>query len=63
METTQKIALVLTIVGAINWGAIGLFDFNIVEAIFGTEVLTKVIYVLVGLAIGIVKNIVGRKKK
>ena len=50
METTQKIALVLTIVGAINWGAIGLFDFNIVEAIFRTEVLTKVIYVLVGLA-------------
>ncbi|MBQ4633971.1 MAG: DUF378 domain-containing protein [Bacilli bacterium] len=50
METTQKIALVLTIIGAINWGAIGLFDFNLVEAIFGTQVLTKVIYVLVGLA-------------
>lgn len=50
METTQKAALTLTIIGAINWGSIGLFDFNIVEAIFGAKVLTQVIYVLVGLA-------------
>lgn len=50
METLHKVALTLTIIGAINWGAIGLFDFNIVEGIFGTDVLTKVIYALVGLA-------------
>ncbi len=50
METVQKTALVLTIIGAVNWGSIGLFDFNLVEAIFGTKVLTQVIYVLVGLA-------------
>lgn len=50
METVHKTALTLTIIGAINWGAIGLFDFNIVEAIFGASVLTKVIYSLVGLA-------------
>ena len=50
METLHKTALALTIIGAINWGSIGLFDFNIVEAIFGTDVLTKVIYSLVGIA-------------
>lgn len=50
MESVHKTALTLTIIGAINWGAIGLFDFNIVEAIFGASVLTKVIYSLVGLA-------------
>ena len=36
METLHKVALTLTIIGAINWGSVGLFDFNIVEAIFGT---------------------------
>ena len=50
METLHKVALTLTIIGAINWGTIGIFDFNIVESIFGTEVLTKVIYSLVGIA-------------
>ena len=35
METLQKTALVLTIIGALNWGMIGLFNFNLVEAIFG----------------------------
>lgn len=51
MQTLQKICLVLTIVGAINWGLVGLFNFNLVEAIFGVDaLLTKVIYSFVGLA-------------
>ena len=50
MESLHKVALTLTIIGAINWGTIGLFDFNLVEAIFGTEILAKVIYSLVGIA-------------
>jgi len=50
METLHKVALTLTIIGAINWGSIGIFDFNIVEGIFGTDVLTRVIYSLVGIA-------------
>ena len=46
METLQKTCLVLTIVGAINWGLIGLLDFNLVS---GEEtVLTKLVYSLVG---------------
>lgn len=39
MQTLQKICLGLTIVGAINWGLVGLFNFNLVEAIFGVDAL------------------------
>ena len=50
MQTLQKICLGLTIVGAINWGLVGLFNFNLVEAIFGVDaLLTKLIYSFVGL--------------
>ena len=49
--TLQKICLFLTIIGAINWGLIGLFDFNLVTFIFGdASVLTKIVYILVGIA-------------
>ena len=48
METVQKIALVFTIIGAINWGLIGLFDFNLVATLFGDmSVITRIIYTLV----------------
>ncbi len=50
MNMIQKIALVLTIVGALNWGFIGLFNFNIVESLFGTSLFTAIIYMLVGVA-------------
>lgn len=50
METIQKIALVITIIGAINWGLIGLFDFNVVAMIFGEmTLLSRIIYGLVGI--------------
>jgi uncharacterized membrane protein YuzA (DUF378 family) len=49
METLQKIALVFTIIGAINWGLIGLFDFNIVTAIAGDmDTLRNIIYIIIG---------------
>lgn len=50
MNVIQKIALVLTIVGALNWGLIGLFNFNCVEALFGDGILSAIIYMLVGIA-------------
>jgi len=50
MNVIQKIALVLTIIGALNWGLIGLFNFNLVEMIFGTSMLSAIIYMLVGIA-------------
>ncbi len=61
MEILQKTCLVLTIVGALNWGLIGLFDFNLVATIFGSgSMLEKIIYILVGIAgiinIGILFN-------
>ncbi len=43
------VALLLIIVGGINWGLVGLFDFNLVEALFGTNMVTSIIYSLVGL--------------
>ena len=50
METIQKIALFITIIGAVNWGLIGFFDFNLVEALFaGSETISKIVYALVGL--------------
>lgn len=51
METIQKIALVVTIIGAVNWGLIGLFDIDLVAVLFGTGTfLTRTVYTLVGIA-------------
>lgn len=50
METAQKIALVITIVGAINWGLIGLLDVDLVALIFGAgSFLSRAVYTLVGI--------------
>ena len=50
MSTVQKICLVITIIGALNWGLIGLLDFNLVETLFGTEsIVPRIIYSLVGI--------------
>lgn len=51
VKIIDKIALVLIIVGAINWGLIGFFKFDLVAAIFGQmSVLSRIIYALVGLS-------------
>ncbi len=51
MSILQKIALVLTIIGALNWGMIGLFDFSLVSSIFGVDTaMTRIVYTLVGIA-------------
>ena len=49
METLQKFSLLFTIIGAIVWGLIGLFNFNLVEFIFGASVLSRIIYIIVGI--------------
>ncbi len=48
----DRIALILTIIGAFNWGSIGLFQFDIVAWICGgqSSLLSRVIYTVVGLA-------------
>ncbi|MBT2679102.1 DUF378 domain-containing protein [Bacillus sp. ISL-35] len=52
MSGIQRAALVLTIIGAINWGLVGFFQFDLVAAIFGGQdsALSRIIYGLVGLA-------------
>lgn len=51
MNIVQKSALVLTIVGALNWGLIGLFNFDLVASIFGSmTIVSRTIYTLVGIA-------------
>ncbi|MEN6355665.1 MAG: DUF378 domain-containing protein [Armatimonadota bacterium] len=54
MRTLSITALVLMVVGAINWLLIGVFGFNLVTAIFGYStagiVVTRILYILVGLA-------------
>ena len=64
METVQKILLVIiriSIIGAINWGLIGILDFNLVDTIFGVgSLFSRIIYSLVGICglinIGILFN-------
>ncbi|MEH7118578.1 DUF378 domain-containing protein [Neobacillus vireti] len=52
MKTLSRIALFLVIVGAINWGLIGFFQFDLVAALFGGQdsALSRIIYSLVGLS-------------
>lgn len=51
MKIIDTIALILVIIGAINWGLIGLFQFNLVEFLFGAmTILSRIIYVLVGIS-------------
>lgn len=47
----DRLALVLMIIGALNWGLFGLFQFNLVASIFGeTSIISRAIYTLVGAA-------------
>ena len=51
MKIIDKIALALVIIGAINWGLIGLFQFDLVATLFGEmSILSRIIYGLVGLS-------------
>lgn len=51
LSTLDIIAIVLVVVGGLNWGLVGLFHFDLVAAIFGNwSALSRIIYTLVGLA-------------
>lgn len=51
MKVIDKIALVLMIIGAINWGLIGLFKFDLVATLFGElSVISRIVYALVGVS-------------
>lgn len=48
----DKIALTLLIIGGLNWGCVGIFQFDLVAWIFGgqTGIISRIVYILVGLA-------------
>ena len=51
MKVIDKIALVIMIIGAINWGLIAIFNFDLVAAIFGDmTILSRIVYGLVGIS-------------
>jgi uncharacterized membrane protein YuzA (DUF378 family) len=52
MKALDMITLILVIIGGLNWGLVGLFQFDLVAAIFGgvDGIITRIIYVLVGLS-------------
>jgi len=51
MSYLSKLALWLVIIGGLNWGLVGAFNFNLVSLIFGDmSILSRIVYILVGLS-------------
>ena len=50
MRTIDIVAAVLLVVGGLNWGLVGVGNFNLVAALFGTTIIANIVYILVGLA-------------
>lgn len=63
MSTLDWIVVILVVVGALNWGLVGLFGLDLVATLFGAmSLLSRIVYVLVGLA-GLYKLVMVFKKK
>ncbi len=61
MTTLEWIFFILTAVGGLNWGLIGLFDYNLVAELFNSDNLQRIIYSLVGIAtVGLVIMVTGK---
>ncbi len=64
MNTLDLIALIILIVGGLNWGLVGAFDFDLVGAILGKGLLANLVYILVGLsAVYSLSLLAGNKKE
>ena len=52
MQFLDRLALILVVIGALNWGSIGIFGFDVVAWIFGGQLaaISRIIYTIVGLA-------------
>ena len=50
MKAIDLVATGLIVVGALNWGLVGAFKFNLVTALFGQSALASIVFVLVGLS-------------
>lgn len=65
LSVIDWIALILVIVGGLNWGLVGIFSFDLVAAIFGSmSIISRIIYILVGIsAIYLIFFVVKLQKK
>ena len=62
-KLVDGITLTLTIVGAINWGLVGLFGFNLVSFLFGEmSWLSRIIYIVIAIACFVTATIIKKKK-
>lgn len=50
LNTLGLIALTLVIIGGLNWGLVGFFSFDLVAALFGSSLIAKIVYDIVGLS-------------
>ena len=51
MNTLYKTCLIISIIGCLNWGLVGIFNFNLVEFLFGDgTLLTRIVYIIVAIA-------------
>ncbi|MCR5265974.1 MAG: DUF378 domain-containing protein [Cyanobacteria bacterium RUI128] len=51
MKTIKLTALILTVIGALNWGLVGIFHYDLVASLLGdTSLLTRLVYTLVGIS-------------
>ena len=63
MKALTRLALVLLIIGGLNWGLVGLFQFNLVAILFGADsLLSNIVYILVGISAVYVLVVVLPKK-
>jgi uncharacterized protein len=61
MKIVSKIAMILVVIGGLNWGLVGFFHFDLVAAIFGPmSILSKVVYILVGLSALFLATMIGK---
>lgn len=50
LKALNTVAMILVVVGGLNWGLVGAFDFNLVAAILGEGMIANIVYILVGLS-------------
>jgi uncharacterized membrane protein YuzA (DUF378 family) len=50
VRKVNAVALALVVIGALNWGLVGVFKVNLVETVFGESIAARAIYILVGVA-------------
>ncbi len=65
MKALKAISIILVVVGGLNWGLVGLFGFDLVATLFGAiPIVSRVVYVLVGLAaVALILTSFGKKSQ